>query len=131
MAGFDERFERLIDKQIREATERGAFDDLPGQGKPLANADTYTDDWWLRDLGKREDLGPYALPVPLALRREAQNLLAGTVEARSEAKLREAVADYNERADKARRVPHPGPSVVIPTVDADEAVAAWRKHKRD
>jgi Domain of unknown function (DUF1992) len=129
MSGFQERFEGLIDKQIREAAERGAFDDLPGQGEPLPNTDRYTEDWWLRDIGKREDVGPYALPVPLALRREAQNLLSGEVEMRSEAKLREAVADYNERADKARRQPHTGPSVVIPTVDADAAVAAWRKRR--
>ena len=26
---------RLLDAQIREARERGAFDDLPGKGKPL------------------------------------------------------------------------------------------------
>ena len=28
-------WESLIDRQIREATERGEFDDLPHQGEPL------------------------------------------------------------------------------------------------
>src|SRR6266436_4760757 len=121
MAGFDSRFERLIDKQIREATERGSFDDLPGQGKPLADSDVpYSEDWWLKDLAKREDIGPYALPEPLALRREAQDLTAGiVVEARTEAKVHEVVEDYNARAEKARRLPHSGPSVFIPLVEAE------------
>src|SRR5260370_23589626 len=79
MTGFDSRFERLIDKQIREATERGSFDDLPGQGKPLPDSNVpYSEDWWLEDLAKREDVGPYPLPEPPPLRREADDLLAGT-----------------------------------------------------
>lgn len=126
MSGFESHFETLIEKQIREAAARGAFDDLPGQGKPLADADPYDEDWWLKQLAKREQVGPYALPAPLALRREAQDLSAGITTARSEKELREAVADYNARAEKARRRPHPGPSVVIPSVDANDAVAAWR-----
>jgi hypothetical protein len=28
-------FESWVDKQIREATERGEFDGLPGAGKPI------------------------------------------------------------------------------------------------
>jgi hypothetical protein len=31
----DEEFERPIDKILREAREKGAFDDLPGKGKPI------------------------------------------------------------------------------------------------
>lgn len=127
MSGFESRFETLIEKQIREAAARGSFDDLPGQGKPLADDGRYDEDWWLKELAKREDVGPYALPLPLALRREAQDLSAGLTKARSERELRELAADYNARAEKARRRPHAGPSVVIPTVDPDEAVAAWRE----
>ena len=29
------RFESWVDKRIREATERGEFENLPGAGKPL------------------------------------------------------------------------------------------------
>lgn len=127
MSGFDSRFETLVDKQIREAAARGSFDDLPGQGKPLADAGPYDEDWWLKELAKREQVGPYALPVPLALRREAQDLSAGITKARSEKELRETVADFNARAEKARRRPHEGPSVHIPSVDAEQAVEAWRE----
>lgn len=130
MSGFDSRFETLVDKQIREAAERGAFDDLPGRGQPLADIGPYDEDWWLKQIAKREDVGPYALPAPLALRREAQDLSAGLVEARSERELREMVVDYNARAERARRRPHAGPSVVIPAVEARQAVAAWRERGR-
>lgn len=130
MADFLSRFESLVDKQIREAQARGAFDDLPGQGEPLASDKApYDEDWWLKQLAKREGLGPYALPTPLALRREAQDLSAGVTEARSERELRETVADYNARAEKARRRTYSGPSVHIPSVDADQAVAAWQERR--
>ena len=32
-------FERIVEQRIREAQEKGAFDDLPGAGKPLAMED--------------------------------------------------------------------------------------------
>jgi hypothetical protein len=130
MTEWESRFERLIDKQIREAAERGSFDDLPGAGKPLAgDEEPYTENWWLKDLAGRENVGAYALPEPLALRKEAQDLRAGVVKARSEAEVRDIVEDYNTRADKARRRPQSGPSVAIPSVDADEAAAAWRERR--
>lgn len=131
MSDFEYEQAKAVDRQIREADSRGAFADnplagkrLPGEGKP------YREDWWLRELIEREDVGRAALPVPLALRREAQDLRRGLVDGRragSEAALRAAIADYDVRADKARRTPSAGPSVVIPRVEADEAVAAWRE----
>jgi hypothetical protein len=40
------QWESAIDKQIREAEERGAFDNLKGQGKPL-RLESWDDDWGL------------------------------------------------------------------------------------
>ncbi len=40
------QFESWIDRQIREAMERGAFDNLPGAGRPL-DLDT-SEDWWIK-----------------------------------------------------------------------------------
>jgi DnaJ family protein C protein 28 len=41
-------WEDWIDRQIREAQERGAFDDLPGRGKPLdLTPNPYARDWEL------------------------------------------------------------------------------------
>ena len=44
-----DRFENHVDRIIREAMERGEFDDLPGTGKPIAGVGTRDDDlWWVR-----------------------------------------------------------------------------------
>jgi hypothetical protein len=34
-------FEKLAEEKIREAMEKGEFDDLPGRGKPLQGLDSY------------------------------------------------------------------------------------------
>ena len=46
--------ETFVDRIIRESMERGEFDDLPGQGKPIPGAGTHDDDlWWVREWIKR------------------------------------------------------------------------------
>jgi len=131
MTTWRERFEAGVEKKVRDAERSGAFEDNPLTGKPLpGDGRPYRDDWWLTELVARERVGVHGLPVPLALRREAQDLRQGLIgdrPAATEAALRAAIADYDVRADTARRTPHSGPSVVIPRVDADEAVTAWRE----
>src|SRR5215207_7741046 len=64
------RWESPVEKAIREAQERGEFDDLPGAGKPLPDLGDPDDPlWWLRRKAEREqlDLSP-ALPPRPALR---------------------------------------------------------------
>lgn len=42
-------FESLAERQIREAIERGEFDDLPGMGAPLPDAGAqYDPAWWVK-----------------------------------------------------------------------------------
>ena len=121
------RYESLIDQQIRAAEARGEFDDLPGAGKPLPDIDRpYSEDWWLKQLAERENLGRHALPPSLALRKEAQDLRSGIVPGRSERAVRDVVADYNERVVEARRKPLSGPPVTLEELDVDEVVCAWR-----
>jgi hypothetical protein len=131
MSTWQERYASGIDKQVNDAEKAGAFEDNPLVGKPLpGDGQPYREDWWITQKAAQERVGVHALPLPLALRREAQDLRKGLIDDRpaaSEAALRAAIADYDVRADVARRTPQPGPSVVIPRVDADEAVAAWRQ----
>ena len=44
-----------VERKIREAMERGEFDDLPGSGKPLQDLN---DDpmWWVKKWIKREQV---------------------------------------------------------------------------
>jgi hypothetical protein len=130
MSTWQERFASGIDKQVRDAEKDGAFEDNPLVGKPLpSDGQPYREDWWLTEKVARERVGAHALPLPLQLRREAQDLRKGLIDDRlaaSEAALRAAIEDYDTRSDVARRTPHAGPPVVIPRVEADEAVEAWR-----
>ena len=45
----------MVERRIREAMERGEFDDLPGAGEPLPGAGGAHDpNWWLRSFLDRE-----------------------------------------------------------------------------
>jgi hypothetical protein len=39
-------YESWVDRQIREAIERGEFDNLPGQGKPIKGLNGRDDENW-------------------------------------------------------------------------------------
>jgi len=127
-ADWASRFESLLDRQIRAAQERGEFDDLPGAGKPLASDSApYRPDWWVNQVVQRENAGAYAIPPVLALRKMADELRAGAVQRKSERDVREAVADYNEQADRVRMLPQEGRLVILPKLEADAIVDGWRK----
>ena len=117
-------FENWIDKQIREAEERGAFKNLPGAGKPIPNLD---DDnmWWVKQLMRRENLS--YLPPTLALRKEAEDVLAAVPTAPSEAAVRAMIAKLNDKIRAAIRTPPAGPPLNLLPLDVDEAVESWRR----
>ena len=119
-------YESHIDRQIREAQERGDFDDLPGAGKPLPGfGQEYDENWWLKNLIERENITG-VLPATLALRRQLEDLPDELAKLRTEEAVRATVAALNEEVRKARRGLLDGPAVPLRTVDPDEAVANWR-----
>ena len=121
----DISFTSWIDRQINEAAERGAFDNLPGAGKPLPKR---TDaQAWLRDYLRREGVpAEELLPTALRLRKEIERLTGTVGELRSEQEVRDVVADINRRIIQWRRIPE-GPPVYLPLVDADTLVSRWRE----
>jgi Domain of unknown function (DUF1992) len=119
-------FASWIDQQIAEAEERGAFDNLPGAGRPLPRRGEDAGQAWLRDYMRREGVSSDdLLPTPLRLRKEAERLADSVPGLRSEQEVREAVAELNDRILQWRRIPL-GPPVVLPLVDEDALVARWR-----
>ncbi|MFC8916756.1 DUF1992 domain-containing protein [Streptomyces sp. NPDC057116] len=119
-------FESWVDKQIREAMERGEFDNLEGFGKPLPDDSVpYDDLWWVRRTMHREGIAP-VLPPALALRKEAEDARAAVERAASEAEVRRIVADVNERITAALRRPPAGPPLRLAPLDAEELVRQWR-----
>jgi hypothetical protein len=122
-------YESSIDRQLREAQERGEFDNLEGLGKPLRDAGReYDEDWWVKDWLRREG-GSGVLPPTLALRRELQDLPEIVDRLRYEAAVRERVADINVRIDRARSGLLDGPPLILPPLDADDVVRGWRERR--
>lgn len=120
-------FRSWIDQQISDASERGAFDNLPGTGKPLRrrgdqdNPDAWVLDWVRREGVPTEEL----LPTPLRLRKEAATLADCVPEFASEQEVRDCVAELNDRIMEWRRLPI-GPPIFVPLVDIEAMVAKWR-----
>lgn len=121
------RIEGRIEREIRQANQRGDFAKLPGAGKPLPGAgEVLTEDWWLREKLRREEIGPDALPTTLRLRKQAQDIDATVAKLRTEAQVREAIEELNGQIRAARLGPVDGPPVALRTVEADAVVERWR-----
>ena len=116
-------WESFVERQIREAQEAGAFDHLPGLGKPLP--DEPDDDlWWVKNLLKRERLS--ILPPSLEILRTVEEGLQDLDGLRHEEDVRRAVAQLNDKIRKANFAITWGPPSTVGLLDADEVVARWR-----
>src|SRR4028118_1589882 len=82
-----------LDMKVRQAIERGDFDNLPGAGKPLPGLDGNHDpDWWIKKLIAREQI-PGVLPPALQLRKDDTELDARLDQETTEAAVRHLVDD--------------------------------------
>ena len=117
-------FESWIDVQIKQAYARGEFDNLEGQGKPIANLHEHHDEnWWIRGFMERE--GVEFLPESLQLRRDVERSLEGLPQLRSEMLVREYADKLNARIKKSNRSNLDGPPTNLGLIDADALVARW------
>jgi hypothetical protein len=122
------RFETWIDRQIRQAAERGEFDDLPGSGAPLADLDRPHDEmWWVKRKLRNENLS--YLPPSLALRKEAHDAVEGATRAATEAEVRERIEAINEKIRDAIRMGIRGPDVGLLPLDVERLVREWRARR--
>ena len=95
-------WESWIDRQIRQARERGEFEDLPGTGQPLPDLDRPFDElWWVKEKLRREELSYMAPSV--ALRQHVHDALQAASRAKSEAEVRRLIAEVNEQIRDANR----------------------------
>jgi hypothetical protein len=117
-----------VERQIREATERGEFDNLPGAGKPIADLDKPHDElWWVKQKLRRENLS--YLPPTIALRKEAEDALLAASQAGSEAQVRRIVADINRKILEGNRKAASGPPLNLMPFDVDRVVRTWRERR--
>ena len=120
------RWESWIDRQVREAEERGEFEDLPGAGKPIPGLDKPFDElWWVKDKLRREGLT--YMPPSVALRKEANDALAAASRANSEAEVRKIISAINEKIREANRKGIVGPPLMLVPYDVERVVREWRE----
>jgi Domain of unknown function (DUF1992) len=123
-----EQQQTWVDLQIRQAMARGAFDDLPGAGKPIEDLGTEHDpDWWLKRMVKRENVS--VLPPSLQLRKDDAELDERLDKVTAESEVRREVEEFNARVLKARYTPVDGPPLITQPRDVDATVAAWRERR--
>jgi hypothetical protein len=119
-------WETWIDAQIRVAREQGAFDNLPGAGKPLPNlGQEYDPLWWAKQLVQREQVS--ILPPSLELLRKVEKELAAIEKLDDEATVRRRLAALNVEIAKVNATVVEGPPTRLGTLDVDQVVARWQR----
>jgi hypothetical protein len=121
-------FESLVDQKIREALERGEFDNLPGSGKPLpGHGGDYEEDWYVKELVDREKLAAVLLPQTLTLRKDLEDLPETLARVRTEPEVRRIVAELNERIADNHRGLLSGPPTLLKRLDTERIVREWSR----
>ncbi|MDV5147620.1 DUF1992 domain-containing protein [Streptomyces sp. SBC-4] len=121
-------FESFVDKQIREASERGEFRSLPGFGKPLPDDSApYDELWWIK--GKMHREGASVLPPSLALRKEAEDAMEAVAAAVSERQVRRILGEINTKIAEALARPPAGPPLNLTLFDVEAAVERWKAER--
>lgn len=113
-------YEASVEKQIREAMERGEFDDLPGAGRKLDLGSDEGASWWakrkLDEVRARERLIEAA--QTLDKQRDGLWTLADEEKVRAEvARLNHEIDELNSTLPSEERVQK---------LDPGEALRAWR-----
>ncbi|HWU23851.1 MAG TPA: DUF1992 domain-containing protein [Nocardioides sp.] len=117
-----------VELQIRQAIDRGEFDDLPGAGKPIEGLGAEHDpDWWVKRLIEREKV--VVLPPAVQLRKDDAALDERLDRLWSEAEVRREVESFNARVVRARLAPGDWPPLVTQPRDVEETVAAWQERR--
>jgi hypothetical protein len=121
-----QRYESWVERQVREAIERGEFDNLPGAGKPILGLNGREDEnWWIKSKLEHENIRGL-LPASLELRKEVEELPDTLAAEHDEYAVRQIIGDLNQRIRESHLRREEGPMIVVHTVDVEAAVAAWR-----
>lgn len=117
----------IADRRIREAIDRGEFDDLSGSGQPVDLPDRHDPDWWFKNLMKREGL--VMVPSSIQLRIDDAALDEQLDRLPNESAVRQEVKQVNERVIRARYELPAGPPLITMPRDLEATVAAWKERR--
>lgn len=121
-------WESFAERRIREAQQAGAFDALPGFGKPIPDLDAPDDvNWWLKK--KLRDEGLALLPPVLEARLDAEKTLAAVAKMKTEGQVRRALRALNERIRKAHFSAAAGPADGVRPIDVEAVVSQWKSRQ--
>jgi hypothetical protein len=100
------KWRSLVDDRIREAEERGDFDDLPGRGKPLVwDSEGGDSEWWLANhMLKNAGVLPAWLDGDKELRAERQALEAMLADFAAWHRAERAAAEARPAGERAGRL---------------------------
>ncbi len=119
-----EAHDRYVERIIREAQEQGEFDHLRGAGKPLPLTGVLEEAWWIKEKLRREKLSD--LPDALAIRLEAERVVAEVARLEDERVVRERLEALNQKIRKINRTHVSGPPTTLAPLDVEAVVARWR-----
>ena len=118
-------WESWIDKQIRDAMERGEFDNLPGKGKPLPDIDKPRDElWWVREKLRREEVS--YLPPTLQVRKDLDEARERIRTAPTEDDVRAIVEEINAKIRYINAHAVSGPPSNLYPLHLETVLERWR-----
>jgi hypothetical protein len=119
-------WESWREELIQRARDEGAFDNLPGAGKPLADlGESYDPDWWVKKLVRRERVS--MLPPSLELLHKVEAEIDRIWKLSDKAEVRERIRALNVEIARANARAAEGPPTRLALLDADTIVAQWLK----
>ena len=119
------RADSWIDRLMREAEERGDFDDLAGRGRPLENlAEVHDPAWWAKNFVQREDVS--VVPPAIEIKRSAERTLEKLPGFRREVDARAALEKLNDEIRQVNRLAAAGPPTSLAPLDVEAQLEGWR-----
>lgn len=120
------RVQTYAEGQIKKAQAEGAFEGLPGTGRPIPDLDgNYDEMWWLKKLLKRENIS--VLPRSIEVRKMMDHEKEKILELSTESLVRKRVKELNALIRKTNARIASGPSIVLSVIDEDDFVRRWRE----
>ena len=120
-------WETWIDRQIVDGMESGAFDHLPGIGRPIADLGKPRDEYtWVRDKLRREKVAPPPPPA-IQIRIEVDAAMAALAGLGTEAEVRSLVEHLNARIREVNRTVAFGPPTTVGPLPVEEVLDRWER----
>lgn len=113
-------FESLSDRLVREAIERGEFNDLPGAGKPIPDLDKpYDAHWWVKSFLERER----STEAWVAARDAIHAKLGAVWQMQSESSVRARVHELNGQISELNEQSHRE----FELFNVEDVISAWKQ----